>query len=661
MNVLALFSRLAGVSTRLFFLGLSGTVWALLCMQAHAGVSVGAGKGAQLGSLSEPLSSYGMTIDVGATEDGSRRTGQAAVWHDTSGRADLMAALQALEAGAFRALPGAGSTGLQKGSYWSFFVLHNPTDFPVPLHLEYVDHQLIRLQAFASSSNTTPEFVEVANLAMGEGFTKRPVFHNRFVVPVALEAGESKAFLVRFDSEEVGFVFPSMRIWSPDALSKSHTGETAVLSFLFGGITLISLFSLIVGLTTREPSFFAYFVYGLSKIVAWGTILGFTHQYVLREGFHWSYMSAAGAVSILCGVIFDRLFLQTRKYTPKLDLVMILMMLNALVLLGSALLQIKAVALVSITLALLLYPASTVIAIVRWRQGSSEAAVFAVGWTLLLAGLFFQALRDLGYVHHNLVNYYLPPLSSFIEMVTIMAAMGIKLRRLRLQGLESERQYRRHLEQSKVKLEGLVRARTEELEKAKHQAELEARTDPLTGIRNRRSFLADADLSIKRAQRKGEPVSLLMFDIDHFKSINDNHGHGVGDEALRQFSQTIQRKLRETDVFGRLGGEEFALLITETRPDSLHTAERLRDIISQIRVECPAGSVQFTSSIGVALGTEHETVEQLLRRADHALYCAKERGRNIVVEYTAERGPDASGPSHSEAASTEPALSLEPT
>ncbi len=579
-------------------------------------------------------------IAIRALEDGSKRTGQAAIWHDPSGRAGPEAAQEALARGAFQPLPGAGSTGLQKGSHWSHFALHNTTADAVTLHLEYVDHQLMRLQAYARPIGSTGGYDKVAEQAMGDPFSARPVFHNRFVVPVTLSAGETLELLVRFDSEEAGFVFPSMRIWTPERLSQAHTGETSVLAFLFGGIALISLFSLIVGLTTGESSFFAYFVYGLSKIVAWGTIMGFAHQYVLRDAFHWHYMSAAGAVSILCGVVFDRLFLQTRKYTPRLDYILLLMMLNACVLLASALLQVKALALITITLALLMYPASTIIALVRWRQGSSEAAVFAVGWTLLLLGLFYQALRDLGYVEHNLVNYYLPPLSSFIEMVTIMAAMGMKLRRVRLQGLESERQYRRHLEESKVKLEGLVRARTEELEKAKQQAEQEARTDPLTGICNRRSFLAEASLSIKRAQRKGEPVSLLMFDIDHFKSINDNHGHGVGDEALRQFSQTIRKTVRETDVFGRLGGEEFALLITETRPDSLHTAERLRNSISGIRLDAAGETVQFTSSIGIAYRDSDVTVEQLLRRADQALYCAKKRGRNIVVEYAADASPE---------------------
>ena len=575
-------------------------------------------------------------IAVGPGESGEQRTGQQQVWHDSTGQADLQQAFDAYAEGRFVVLHSAGSTGLKRGSYWSRFVLENRSPDPLSLHLEYVDHQLMRLQAHARTLGSGHVFSALADLKFDAAFDERPVFHNRFVVPVMLQGNEQMEFLVRMDSGEAGFTFPSMRIWTPKQLSRAHTRETAVLSFLFGGIALIAVFSLIAGITVRERSFFAYSIYGFSKIVAWGTILGFTHQYLVTSGFHWSYMSMAGGLGILCGAIFDRLFLETRKFTPRLDYILILMIANALVLILSALFQVKPVALISITLALLLYPAVVGVALVRWRQGSSEAAVFAVGWTVLLSGLFVQALRDLGYVEHNLINYYLPPLSSFLEMITVMAALGLKLRRLRLQSKAQEYEYRAQLEQSKEELEALVQARTEELEKAKLRAEMEARTDPLTGIRNRRSFIADADLCIKRARRKSEPFSLLMFDIDHFKSINDKHGHGVGDTALCRFCVTIQEKIRETDVFGRLGGEEFALLITEDRANAVHTAERLRDNIAGISLQTPGGELKFTSSIGIAHSagdSDNDSIETLLRRADRALYRAKAQGRDMVVEY----------------------------
>ncbi|WGL18145.1 7TM-DISM domain-containing protein [Microbulbifer bruguierae] len=161
----------------------------------------------------------GAVIDVGVVENGSQRTGLSAIWHDPSGNAGLSQAVQAWQDGVFEPLHSAGSTGLQKGSHWSYFILRNPTTTPLTLHLEYIDHQLIGLAAFQRDldgsgaeqkhSDTAIAFAEIASLEMGTPFSTRPVPHNRFVVPVALQPGTSYEFLVRFDSREAGFAFPS--------------------------------------------------------------------------------------------------------------------------------------------------------------------------------------------------------------------------------------------------------------------------------------------------------------------------------------------------------------------------------------------------------------------------------------------------------------------
>ena len=580
-----------------------------------------------------PLAAQAEPILVGSDEDGTLRTGQAAVWHDPENNRSAAQAAQAFQNGEFRPLQSAGSTGLKHGAYWSHFTLRNTSGEAITLHLEYIDHQLIELMAYTRNADRAGAYRELDRLSMLDPFDQRPVSHQRFVLPLRLEAGEEKALLVKFSSDEVGFVFPGMRIWSPDNLRSAHTLETAGVAFLFGGFFLMSIFSLVAGIATRSRTFFVYSFYALSKIVTWATILGFTHQYLLRNNFQWHYMSASAAISILCGTAFARLFLQSRKYTPRLDLLLRLMMVNATLLLVGALLNIKELALVTITLALLLYPVITLAGIMRWRQGSGAAAVFAFAWSLLVVSLFLQALRDMGFVEHNLLNYYLPPIASFVEMLTIMAAMGIRVRSLSQLKRSAERHYRQHLEHSKSELEKLVSERTRELEAAKLQAELEACTDPLTGTRNRRSFIADAERHLKLARRNEQPVSLLMFDIDHFKSINDSHGHGIGDEALCRFSQTILGRIRETDVFGRLGGEEFGLLLTESRENALHTAERLRDAIAGISIATASGTLTFTSSIGVAHEENSCSLDTLLTRADKALYEAKRSGRDIVVQY----------------------------
>ena len=137
---------------------------------------------------------------------------------------------------------------------------------------------------------------------------------------------------------------------------------------------------------------------------------------------------------------------------------------------------------------------------------------------------------------------------------------------------------------------------------------------------------------IDRIRRYAKPLSLLMLDIDHFKVINDTHGHDVGDDALRVFSQNIQANLRDTDVAGRLGGEEFAVLLIETDiTGALDLANRLRQAVTDIHLAAGDREVRYTVSIGVSGLEPDECVERLLHRADVALYEAKRKGRNSVM------------------------------
>jgi diguanylate cyclase (GGDEF)-like protein len=160
-----------------------------------------------------------------------------------------------------------------------------------------------------------------------------------------------------------------------------------------------------------------------------------------------------------------------------------------------------------------------------------------------------------------------------------------------------------------------------------------AHTDDLTGIANRRYFTLLAEREVERAVRSHRPLSLLVLDIDHFKHINDRYGHAVGDLALQAFRRACEQVLRRTDIFGRIGGEEFAILMPET---DLHTAlavsERLREAVAHISVEAPDGVVvSFTVSIGVSEIDGGRRLDELLAKADAALYRAKQAGRNRVV------------------------------
>ncbi len=166
-----------------------------------------------------------------------------------------------------------------------------------------------------------------------------------------------------------------------------------------------------------------------------------------------------------------------------------------------------------------------------------------------------------------------------------------------------------------------------------------ATTDALTGVANRRSLLRRAEHEFDRARRYVRPLSMLMLDLDHFKLVNDTWGHFAGDEALKALCRTCVGALRSTDSFGRLGGEEFAVLMPETGTrQACEAAERFRQLVEGLSVNWHGAIIRLTVSIGAAtLEPADADIFALMRRADLALYTAKDVGRNRVVLCTDTR------------------------
>jgi two-component system cell cycle response regulator len=160
-----------------------------------------------------------------------------------------------------------------------------------------------------------------------------------------------------------------------------------------------------------------------------------------------------------------------------------------------------------------------------------------------------------------------------------------------------------------------------------------ATTDPLTGAANRRHFLERAQLELARVKRYGDSVSILMMDIDHFKRVNDSRGHAAGDLALQMLVGACHEMLRETDLLGRLGGEEFAVLLPETTDDdAFDVAERLRRGLEALAIPHDPEPFHFTVSIGLTRCEAADAgIEQPIARADKGLYEAKKEGRNRTV------------------------------
>lgn len=182
-------------------------------------------------------------------------------------------------------------------------------------------------------------------------------------------------------------------------------------------------------------------------------------------------------------------------------------------------------------------------------------------------------------------------------------------------------------------LEEQVKERTIKLTEAKTQAEILAKIDPLSCLNNRRAFFEQADKIEALAKRYKHQYTVIMIDLDNFKMVNDNYGHATGDEVIELLGKKIIEVIRSTDIAGRIGGEEFAIILPETKSDkALELAERLRSEISALKINTSSRDfLTFTASIGVAeLSTNDTNFSDTLQRADKALYQAKRQGRNCV-------------------------------
>ncbi|MBT3389294.1 MAG: diguanylate cyclase [Chloroflexi bacterium] len=168
---------------------------------------------------------------------------------------------------------------------------------------------------------------------------------------------------------------------------------------------------------------------------------------------------------------------------------------------------------------------------------------------------------------------------------------------------------------------------------AEDELRKQANTDSLTGALNRRHLFGQAERLFQQSKRYQHDLTVLMIDLDHFKHINDRHGHTIGDQVLIELVQRLQKKIRLPDILGRYGGEEFVILMPETPPESARNAgERLRKAVDKTPIQTEIGPVKLTISVGIATSNfeTDTTIDQLIDRADQALYQAKQAGRNRV-------------------------------
>lgn len=430
-----------------------------------------------------------------------------------------------------------------------------------------------------------------------------------FLLPAsAARPSTTPAAYVRIEPPGAGYGVPRVSTSTlSDFLGEGAT-RTRMITLAFGALAAMAVASFLFWLVLRERAFILYStLFVLQALYV---------AYFSGQGFEWPWLSVAAplthftwnvlsALSGAAACLFVRDIADLRRVMPRAYTVFG-WLAGAFILLTFANL-IKLVGYEDIVnnVGNILFLGSAVytlvVAFIAWRRGSRPAGWFLLAWTLLEAFTIATTMRLLlnSSAEHDNVIYLGLPLS--MVAASLLIALGIADR------LRDQR-------------------------RALSEAERHAQIDALTGVLNRRSLVERLDAACARARTRGLPISLLFIDLDHFKEINDSFGHQAGDACLCAIIPPIQAELRQSDVIGRYGGEEFVVILSSADTAAAHPiAQRILERVASVRVEGYGPPIGLTCSIGVAtsdmLGVWGE---HLIAQADAAVYQAKRSGRNRV-------------------------------
>ena len=425
-------------------------------------------------------------------------------------------------------------------------------------------------------------------------FSQRDIQYHDFLFPLALAPNSESILYLRYESE--GAMDIALSASSPIELIQNISKEQFAYGVYYGGFLVLVVYNFFIFVVVRDKAFLYYLLYILCFGLYMSANDGFFYQMIMPESpnlANFCLLILLG-LSLLFATQFSRHILTIQQFSRKLDLAALSMIaVLGVVTFSSLLLPYALVVVTQATLTLIVMPLIFIMGIARLCSGYPPARYFMLAWSTFIFGIMVYMVKVFGYFPRTFFTENIFQIGSLIEMVLLSLALS---------------------------------SRVNELKKQSH-------TDALTDIPNRRMFDDVMRQEFLRTQRNGQPFSLLMIDIDHFKQFNDLYGHSQGDRVLKNVAAQLRSLIRKPMMPFRFGGEEFAVILPRTNErDARIIAERLRQHISSKLI----GRHQITVSIGLACQEDRkfQSLSDLLNAADEALYAAKDNGRNCVVTFS---------------------------
>ena len=486
-------------------------------------------------------------------------------------------------------------------------------------------------------------------------FAQRVVQHQNLVMPLTLAPGVHQIYL-RMAS--TGTIEAPLRLWEPAAFYAASAQEHLLAGAVVGMLVVMIVYNLFVFASTRDINYLYYISFVASYLLFWSTLWGYAFAYLWPNEIRWNSVAVPVFIALIsvASCLFANSFLKLRRFSrPAHWGVLGLAAISILLCIGSFVLPYQLIIRVNSAMILVVSVTALACGYWRWWAGARFARFYCLAWTAVFVGGSVLAIGKFGFLPTNFWTdnasqigvLLLVVLLSFTLADRINTDRGLRInaQAVALAHARKARASQQALIESTAhanrELESRVQTRTNELNEALEKlqtvnAQLQrlSNTDSLTQVGNRAYFDEALRTEHKRAQRLQQPLALLLFDIDHFKSINDTWGHPAGDACLRYLADFLRQKVqRAGDVLARYGGEEFVvLLINSTLGDALDVAEELRADIATLEIPIEGRSLRITASFGVAsaIPASLTSTATLVADADKALYEAKHHGRNCV-------------------------------
>ena len=547
---------------------------------------------------------------------------------DIIARADQLAWTQTPEA-----IP---NLGLHAAPHWFTVRLGNssPQDWSGLLEMSYTMIDVLDIYI-----EQRQQLVKVAEVGDLRPFSNRLLAHRNFLVPITIPAGDSVRVLML--GESAGALKFPLDLWRVPAFFQ-HDQRTLAPQILFVGLMLaLALYNFFLLLATRDWNYFWYVLSIVSISFVVMSFHGILARYVWPETPALNNPVLVGSIStnIFAATIFAYSFLNLKRF-PKWVGGMFLghSAAGALVFVLNLLLPyattIKLAALFSVTGATLGICTGAWL----WYRGEILARFYTAAWFLLLAGSVAITFSQMGYLPSIMIFTHGQQIGAVAEGLLLSFALAYRINMERQQRFQAQAQLLKMQTESNQVLERKVQERTAELLEANEKLQESSATDGLTQVKNRHFFDEKLTHEWLKNSRANSPISLLLIDGDHFKSINDTYGHLCGDAVLKHVAALFSNSVnRAGDFVARYGGEEFSILLCHTDLFGAATvAERMRKKVENMPLQWEGKDISFTVSIGVAnqMPSRDSDPKSLLQDADAALYKAKHAGRNRVMLFT---------------------------